>query len=334
MTAAFVLADGSEITAAGGLSDKEANRPMDVRSRMPAGSVGKTFAAATALMLVEDGRISLDGPVTDFLEKLPWIALLPRAEELTLRRVLAHRTGLANYIYTDDWRQTWIERIAKEHDYLPLIDDAIRLAASTSPVCLPDTETRYADTNYLIVGRLIEAASGEDYYAVLQRRILDPLALRATTPQIGRAIAGVVPGYVRDAIVPFWGSKTIGDDGRLIYDGSWEYCGGGLVSTPADLARFMKATFEGAVLSPAMLAEMRTAWPMDYPLNEHRYGLGVQRCATDLGPAIGHTGQFFGYRSFAFYFENSKIAAAMQVNADTDELMPTFMRLAHHAHSL
>ena len=306
---------------------------MGVRDRMLAGSIGKTFASAAALTLVEEGFLRLDEPILRFRVRLPWIAALPNAERLTLRNVLSHRTGLANYIYVDDWRLRWMERVAKEPDYSPAIEDSIRVAIEAGPVCAPDTETRYADTNYLIVGRMIEAASGEDFYRYLQRRVLDPLALVSTSPSTARRMRGVVPGYLRDAIVPILGRKSVGPDGTLIYDPSWEYCGGGLVSTPADLARFLKALFEGRIVSAALLKDMLTAFPMEYALPNHRYGLGVQRFDSELGPASGHTGQFTGYRSVAFYFENSGIAVAMQVNADAEKLMPAFMKLAERAHA-
>jgi len=332
-TAAIVWNDQRELSIAAGAADCEAPRAMAVRDRMLAGSVGKTFASAAALTLVEDGRLRLDEPILRFRDRLPWIAALPNADRLTLRNILSHRTGLANYIYVDDWRQRWMERVAREPDYSPTIEDSIRVAIDAGPVCASDTETRYADTNYLIAGRLIEAASGEDFYRYLQKRVLDPLALVFMCPSTARRIPGVVPGYLRDAIVPILGRKSIGPDGALIYDPSWEYCGGGLVSTSADLARFLKALFEGKIVSPALLKEMMTSFPMEYPLPNHRYGLGVQRFDSELGPASGHTGQFTGYRSVAFYFETSRIAVAMQVNADAEKLMPAFMKLAGRAHA-
>src|SRR5271169_3782458 len=94
-----------------------------VRDRMLAGSIGKTFASAAALTLVEDGQLRLDEPIMRFRECLPWIAELPNAERLTLRNVLSHRTGLANYIYVNNWRDRWMERVAREPDYSPSIED-------------------------------------------------------------------------------------------------------------------------------------------------------------------------------------------------------------------
>lgn len=332
MTAAAVLADGTELAMAGGIADRETGRAMDPRDRMLAGSVGKTFAAVAALTLVQDERIALDTPINRFQEQLPWLASLPNIEQLTLRRVLAHRTGLVDFIYTEGWRQNWIESVAKDHDYAQTIEDGIAISAATPPICAPDTETKYADTNYLIAGRLIEAASGEDYYTYLQRKILKPIALRATSPSTSRQIDGLVPGYLRDALIPHWGIKTIGPDNRLVYNPSWEFTGGGLVSTSADLARFMKLLFEGRLLGEHALAEMQGGWPMEFPIPGHRYGLGIQMFDTDLGPIVGHSGQFAGYRSMAFYFRRSAIAVALQTNKDVEGLLPTFMRIANYAH--
>jgi D-alanyl-D-alanine carboxypeptidase len=135
-----------------------------------------------------------------------------------------------------------------------------------------DVATHYADTNFLIAGRLIEAVSGEDYYAYLQRAVLDPLRLAATSASSVRDLPGLVPGYLRETLAPYWGPKSVGEDGRLVYNPSWEFTGGGLVSTPVDLARFVKALAEGQVLSAPRLAEMKAGWPMEYPLANHRYG--------------------------------------------------------------
>lgn len=333
VTGAIVYPDGSELHVAAGFADREAPRAMEPRDRMLAGSVGKTFAAVAALMLVEEGRMALDEPITRFADKLPWIGSFPQAGQLTLRNVLAHRTGIVDFIYTENWRTRWIEAVARDPAYAQTIEDGIAIAAAEAPSCAPDSETRYADTNYLIAGRLVEAASGEDYYSYLQRRVLGPFALRATSPSTQRRLPGLVPGYLRDTLVPYWGTKTIGGDGQLVYNPSWEFTGGGLVSNSADLARFMKLLFEGRLIGSAMLAEMHKGWPMEMPtLPNHRYGLGIQLFDSDFGPVAGHSGQFAGYRSLAFYFKDSGIAAAIQTNADVEGLLPTFLKLAAHAH--
>jgi D-alanyl-D-alanine carboxypeptidase len=333
MTGSVVMADGTELAMAGGMADREAGRAMDPRDRMLAGSVGKTFAAVAALKLVEDGCIELDAPISRFQEQLPWLATLPNIEHLTLRRVLAHRTGLADFIYTEGWRENWIESVVKNHDYAQTVEAGIAISAATPPICAPDTQTKYADTNYLIAGRLIEAASGENYYAYLAREILVPFGLRATSPSISRQIDGLVPGYLREALIPHWGIKTLGPDRRLVYNPSWEFTGGGLVSTSSDLAKLMKLLFDGRLLGEHAMAEMQTGWPMEFPIPGHRYGLGVQMFDTDLGPIVGHSGQFAGYRSMAFYFRRSAIAVALQTNKDVEGLLPTFMRIANYAHN-
>jgi D-alanyl-D-alanine carboxypeptidase len=331
ITGAIVYADGSELAVAAGLSDRESGRAMDVRDRMLAGSIGKTFAAAAALILVEAERIGLDDPITRFTDKLPWIDALPNRDDLTLRRVLAHRTGLQDFIYTPDWRVNWAKAVVADPTYAQTIEDGIRIAAEAGPIGPADAETAYADTNYLIAGRLIEAAAGEDYYVYLQRAVLDPLKLSATSPSNVRNLPGLVPGYLRESLLPFWGPKSVGADGLLVYNPAWEFTGGGLVSNPVDLARFVKALAEDRVISAASLSEMTAGWPMEYPLANHRYGLGVQTFDTDLGPALGHSGQFSGYRSLAYYFKDSRIAVAIQINADVEGLMPTFMQLANYA---
>ncbi|HEY0301265.1 MAG TPA: serine hydrolase domain-containing protein, partial [Rhizomicrobium sp.] len=133
LTVAIIGADGTELAAAVGFADREAAVAMAPRDRMLAGSVGKTFAAAAALRLVEEGRIALDEPIGRFADGLPWIDTLPQAEGITLRRLLAHRTGLADYIYTEGWRAHWAQSVAHDSNYAQTVEDGIRIAASEAP---------------------------------------------------------------------------------------------------------------------------------------------------------------------------------------------------------
>jgi D-alanyl-D-alanine carboxypeptidase len=333
VTAAFIEADGAEHVFAAGFADRARGVPMDVRNRMPAGSVGKTFGAALAVLLADDGLIDLDAPIAGFAQKLAWMDRVPNADSISLRMVLAHRTGLANYVHLPAWRSTYVLETAKDPQFAFSIEAEILLAAEEGAVCEPDSETRYTDTNYLIAGRIIEAVSGRDYYELMAERILRPHALIATTPCVKRAIPGLASGDLDEKLVEHWGPISTDAAGALIYNPEWEFAGGGLVSTPADLARFMKKLFEGRVVSPAGVEAMSGGFPMEYPLPNHLYGLGVQSFDTDFGRVRGHTGQLFGYRSVALYFDDSRIVIAFQINADVVGLLPLIQDLAAFAHT-
>src|SRR5215212_7254162 len=97
-TAGFVLPDGRSASVATGLSDLEAKTPLKPSDRMPAGSVGKTFVAAVALQLVQEGKLSLDGRLAELLGGEKWFARLPNSDALTLRMLLNHSSGIPNHV--------------------------------------------------------------------------------------------------------------------------------------------------------------------------------------------------------------------------------------------
>lgn len=100
-TLGVVLPNGESFGLAVGYSDREAKTPMKPDDRMLAGSTGKTFAAATALQLVKEGKIDLDAKVEKYLGTEPWFAQLPNAKDITVRQLMNHTSGLVRYEFKD-----------------------------------------------------------------------------------------------------------------------------------------------------------------------------------------------------------------------------------------
>jgi D-alanyl-D-alanine carboxypeptidase len=176
----------------------------------------------------------------------------------------------------------------------------------------------YADTNYIVVGIIVEKVTGKKFYGEVERRILKPLALKHTRPSVSRNIPGLITGYSRpDSPFGFAGRTII--DGKFIINPQMEWTGGGFVSTAEDLARWAKALYEGRVLKKEALAEMLT--PVDAAGgrgggNGNKYGLAVQIRQSEWGASYGHGGWFPGYLSEMEYFPDHKVAIAVQVNTD------------------
>ncbi len=102
-TLGVVLANGESFGLAVGFSDRELKTPMKPRDRMLAGSVGKTFAAATALQLVNEGKIGLDDRVEKYLGREPWFSRLPNAKDITVRQLMNHTSGLVRYEFKEQF---------------------------------------------------------------------------------------------------------------------------------------------------------------------------------------------------------------------------------------
>jgi D-alanyl-D-alanine carboxypeptidase len=102
-TLGAVLANGESFGLAVGFSDRDAKTPMMPSDRMLAGSVGKTFAAATALQLIKEGKIGLDDKIEKYLATEPWFSRLPNAKDITVRQLMNHTSGLVRYEFKEQF---------------------------------------------------------------------------------------------------------------------------------------------------------------------------------------------------------------------------------------
>mgnify|MGYP000075917995 CR=1 FL=1 len=314
-TAAYAFTDGPSGTAATGLADLEAERPMTPTSRMPAASIGKTFVAATAAALAEEGTLALDAPIARWLGDRSWFDELPNREHITLRHLLAHRSGLPDHVHLEAFAEAVSRRWREPGNPFPP-DTLVQFVAGRPALFDPGAGWAYSDTGYILVGLILEAATGRDYYDLVQERFLTPLGLKHTRPADRRTLPGLAAGYSADN--PFgWPEKTLADDGTLAWHPGLEWTGGGLVSTSGDLARWGAALFGGAALPEAALDRMLTAAPVAPEQPDVRYGLGVAVYRSGpFGPVYGHGGWIPGYVSSLRYYADSGVAIAFQINTD------------------
>ncbi|MBX9579329.1 MAG: beta-lactamase family protein [Gemmataceae bacterium] len=164
-----------------------------------------------------------------------------------------------------------------------------------------------------------EKAAGKPLYDEVRRRLLVPLKLERTVPCDRRVIPGLVQGYAGPANPLGYEGRTI-LDGKFVINPQMEWAGGGVASTPEDLARWAKALYEGKVFrKPETLAAMLAG--VDTPTGRgggkgSKYGLGVQMRESPWGPSYGHGGWFPGYRTEVEYFPDHKVAVAVMFNTD------------------
>ena len=308
-TAALSLADGPTIALAVGYSDSAQHVRMLPNDRMLVGSTGKTFVAAVALQLAAEGALDLDARVSDYLGDRDWFDRVPNAAEITVRNLMNHTSGVMRYEFKDEFVQQLSadpeRRWGPEELVAYVLDEQAGFAAGEG--------WDYSDTNYILLGMIIEGITGRDLYDEVEARLLEPLGLSNTIPSDSRRIAGLVQGYAGPGN-PFTGSDAvIGADGRFVINPQFEWAGGGFASTTSDLARWAAALYGGGVLDGEWVAQMLDGVPARLGPGA-RYGLGVIIQETPLGVSYGHSGFFPGYLTQMAYFPDHRIAVAVQVN--------------------
>ena len=314
ITAGFVLADGRSVSVSAGLADVENKTPLAPGDLMLAGSIGKTYFAAVTLQLVHEGKLKLDEKIERWLGREPWFNRLPNARDITLRMLMNHTSGIPEHVLDKDF----IAAMKANPDRVWKPEELVAYVLDAKPLFPAGQGWSYADTNYIVVGIIVERVTGKKFYGQVEKRILKPLALRHTRPSVSRTIPGLVTGYSRpDSPFGFAGRTII--DGKFIINPQMEWTGGGFVSTAEDLARWAKALYEGKVLKKEALDEMLT--PVEASGgrgggNGNKYGLAVQIRQSEWGVSYGHGGWFPGYLSEMEYFPEHKVSIAVQVNTD------------------
>ena len=238
------------------------------------GSVTKTFVAATVLQLAEEGRLDLDDALRDYLPDMSAIS-----DKITIRQLLNHTSGLAD-VFNDTTKKG-----LETHPEHPWTTAEV-LKTVHAPWYQPGEGYAYANTNYLLLGLVIERVTGLSLSDELQARFLGPLGLDHTRMLTGAPDDGgpVAPAWA----TIFWAS-------------------GAMSSSAADLATWGDALFDGAVLTDASDDAMIT-------LNRDDYGLGAQKIAVPGATGFGHTGMLNTYTTILLYLPKQNVTVALEVN--------------------
>jgi D-alanyl-D-alanine carboxypeptidase len=294
------------VRLASGFSNLTPRTPMRVSDRFRVGSLTKTFVATVVLQLVGERKLSLTDTVEHWLP-----GLVPNGDKIILRELLNHTSGLAEY---DD--AALEAKIASNPTKAWTPRQLIAHATAKKPDFAPGARWSYSNTGYVLAGLIVEKATGHSLGAELQRRIFDPLQLRATSYDSSPRIAGHhADGY---GLV---GKPPVKD--VSILTPTWAGAAGAIVSTADDVARFERALLQGRLLRPDLLRAMQTTVPMGFPGND--YGLGLWRTGTlaitptlrlPCGVVWGHNGDFLGYLTNAFASKDGTHQLVVLVNTD------------------
>src|SRR6187402_2102286 len=167
-TFGVVLANGDSFGLAVGLSDRETKTPMKSTDRMLAGSVGKTFAAATALQLIKEGKINLDDKIEKYLGREQWFSRLPNAKDITVRQLMNHTSGLVRY----EFKEQFTKDLTANPDKVWKPAELVAYLLGEKPPFAAGKGWDYSDTNYIVLGVIIEKVTGRKFYDEATRRLL------------------------------------------------------------------------------------------------------------------------------------------------------------------
>jgi D-alanyl-D-alanine carboxypeptidase len=309
VTAGVVVADGATYGLAAGMADTVLGVRMTAASRLLQGSVGKTYVAAVAMQLVHEGLLDLDAKVSRYLGDEEWFTRLPNHADVTVRHLMTHTSGIIRYEFDDQF----IEDLLAAPDKVWQPEEELAYLFDTEAPFAPGEGWEYSDTNFIILGMIIERLTGSTYYAELDERILEPLELENTVPSNSRSIPGLVQGYA-GVENPFNLPDAVIVDGQFAINPQFEWTGGGIASTSEDLARWAMELYEGRAFDESMLGVMLEGVPARLG-PDTQYGLGVIIRVTELGPSWGHSGFFPGYLTEMAYFPEHRIAVAVQFNS-------------------
>lgn len=309
MSVGIAFRNGSSLGLATGFADTAVGERLEADDLMLAGSVGKTYVAAVALQLVREGRLGLDEPIATYLGREPWFARLPNGAQITVRMLMNHTSGLVRYEFKD----TFTRDLTAHPDRVWQPADLVAYILG-EPAPFPAGEGwDYSDTNYIILGMIIERVGGRALNQQIRIRLLEPLRLARTVPSDSRVIAGLVQGYA-GAGNPFGGTDAMIVGGKFAINPQFEWAGGGYATSAHDLARWAAELYGGSVVDSSLASQMFAGVPARLG-GGATYGLGVIIRPTPLGISHGHSGFFPGYLTEVRYFPDHGVAIAFQVNS-------------------
>ncbi|MFE9924728.1 serine hydrolase domain-containing protein [Streptomyces sp. NPDC005774] len=299
--ARFTGPDGVQ-TRTAGVRDRNSGEAMDTRARFRIGSVSKTFSSVALLQLVDEGRLELDTPVNHYLP-----GLLPD-DRITVRHLLTHRSGLADY--TEAMFAKTVPGFEAVRNRVFTYQELVDLSLAEPRTTEPGVAYKYSNANFVVVGMLIENATGTSVAKQYERRIINPLKLRHTSyvhPE-----TRIEGAHVRGYLHPDEAGAPLVDSTEQT--ASWAQSAGAVISDPADLNTFTTALMRGRLLSPRMLDAMTTVTPTDATQTRF-YGLGLRRYDLSCGTQVyGHTGTVQGFYTYAFATRDGRHALSAMAN--------------------
>jgi CubicO group peptidase (beta-lactamase class C family) len=310
ISSAIFAPDGTVWQGFAGLANRESNAPVDANSLFGIGSTTKPMVATVILQLMDEGKLKLSDTVSQWLPDLA--KGIPNIDRITIRQLLGHTSGIQSYT---DSAELSGEALFKDPSILQrqfTTKELIALVAGKPALFEPGQSFAYSNTNYTLLGEIVEKATGTNLATQLRSRIFEPLGMNQT---FFASQESVNP----DSLTRSYPIDQDGD-GKLDYLNeslSWAGAAGAVVGTAADTAKFAQALFQGELLAPETLRMMiqdssdikDPAAPPD--VKSYNYGLGIFSGNIGAGNQLDHGGDTIGWHSQMIYLPDRQITATV-----------------------
>ncbi|MCU1660842.1 MAG: beta-lactamase [Pseudonocardia sp.] len=291
------------------------NDPVQVGDHVRVGSNTKPMTGTVILQLVQEGKLSLEDPVSKFRPDVP------NGANITIRQLMEMRSGLYNYSTAPELNRA--QDSTPERVYTP--DELLAMAFERPPLYRPGQGWNYSNTNFVLLGLIIEKLTGRTAAEEFQSRIFGPLGMTGST--LPAATDASIPdphphGYTYGTNVQTIDTNVLPENIQAqakaatlapmdvtTVNPSWAWTAGSANSTAGDLVTFVQALGGGGLLSPAMQKQRLDSMQPTVPGNPASPGYGL--ALAKLGSLYGHTGEIPGYNSFMGYDPDRKITVVV-----------------------
>lgn len=285
-----------------GAADLAASRAASVETRYAVGSVSKQFTAAILLWLAEQGRLSLDDPVSRYFPDLT------DAGRVTIRQLLSHTSGYQDYAPQDYMIPAWTKPVTPTY----ILDRWAKKPLDFAP----GTRWEYSNTNYVLAGEIIEKVSGQSLMSLLRDHIFQPLGM-SSAGDCSERRPGDATAYTRYGLGPPRPTQREAS--------GWYFAAGELCMTPSDLARWDIAFLNHRILSPRSYGEFTSEVRLNN--GDHtNYALGLQIGSLDGIPTLTHGGEVSGFLASNWILPNRGGAVVVLSNQDASNLVSSLAR--------
>lgn len=292
-----MIAHGDKVilSMACGEASKRYHVKNNIDTKFNLGSMNKMFTAVSIAQLVEQGKLTYEDKISKYIDDT-W---LPKevTDQITIHHLLSHTSGLGSY-FNETYEKSSRDLFRELNDYKPLVK-------GDKPKFAPGSNWAYSNTGMLLLGVVIEKASGQNYFDYVRKNVYQPAGMKnSDSYPLDEPVENLAMGYFPDfsGTAP-WLENTFK---HVLRGGP---AGGGYATSP-DLLRFAQALQGGKLVKPATLT---TLW-QDY--GKHGYGYGFQIRPTPAGRVIGHSGGFTGLNSQLDMFVDQGFTVAVMANHD------------------
>ncbi|MCG8479505.1 MAG: beta-lactamase family protein [Spirochaetales bacterium] len=321
--------DGHTWTGAAGMADLAYSEPMRPCNHMLIASVSKVFTATMVFRLYEEGLLNIDDKLDEYLDR-SITDNLQNGHDVTLRQMLNHTSGLYDYLEPMSYDLDSIQNPSRTLSQEQKLVYAYGRRANNRP----GEAFYYSNTNYTLLGMVVEEVTGRFLGDVFETELFAPLGL--SSGYYGSHHNPIPPNTPRGYFLLFGEDRLV--DSHHIYVNDLNTGDGGVAINMHDMGTYIEEVFRGNVIAASTLAEM-TGDTVEIPDDQRglywTYDcLGMEIYDTPYGRAFGHTGAIYGFLTILFHFPESGATLAFSMNGTSPDIMSVREQLLDNALAL